>query len=162
MPILLSSANSNEVSSFQHLEVNLIDATRKLHIVCGITIPAFNIDDNDNIHRVPVVVDLGIAAAGLVNFHPTRQPIAAGPNHRAPQLMQPGPGGPITTQSEDSLQTQCAGAILLHKQLGAPTVADGILEGLVHNAHRIEMRGAIRCARIRAALSASDSSYCRS
>ena len=29
----------------------------------------------------------------------------------------------------------------LHEQIGDPTVADGILDRLVHNAHRIEMRG---------------------
>jgi DNA replication protein DnaC len=29
-----------------------------------------------------------------------------------------------------------------HEQIGDPTVADGILDRLVHNAHRIEMRGA--------------------
>ncbi len=28
-----------------------------------------------------------------------------------------------------------------HKQIGDPTRADGILDRLVHNAHRIEMRG---------------------
>jgi DNA replication protein DnaC len=28
-----------------------------------------------------------------------------------------------------------------HEQLGDPTIADGILDRLVHNAHRIEMRG---------------------
>lgn len=28
-----------------------------------------------------------------------------------------------------------------HEQLGDPTVADGILDRRVHNAHRIEMRG---------------------
>jgi DNA replication protein DnaC len=28
-----------------------------------------------------------------------------------------------------------------HEQIGAPTLADGILNRLVHNAHRIEMRG---------------------
>ena len=28
-----------------------------------------------------------------------------------------------------------------HEQIGDPTAADGILERLVHNAHRIEMRG---------------------
>jgi IstB-like ATP binding protein len=28
-----------------------------------------------------------------------------------------------------------------HEQIGDPTLADGILERLVHNAHRIEMRG---------------------
>jgi DNA replication protein DnaC len=34
-----------------------------------------------------------------------------------------------------------------HEQIGDPTLADGILDRLVHNAHRIEMRG-IRCVRI--------------
>jgi len=28
-----------------------------------------------------------------------------------------------------------------HEQIGDPTVADGILDRLVHNAHRIEIRG---------------------
>ena len=28
-----------------------------------------------------------------------------------------------------------------HEQNGDPTLADGILDRLVHNAHRIEMRG---------------------
>jgi len=28
-----------------------------------------------------------------------------------------------------------------HEQIGDPTVADGILDRLVHDAHRIEMRG---------------------
>jgi DNA replication protein DnaC len=28
-----------------------------------------------------------------------------------------------------------------HEQIGDPTLADGILHRLVHNAHRIEMRG---------------------
>jgi DNA replication protein DnaC len=28
-----------------------------------------------------------------------------------------------------------------HEQIGDPTVADGILDRLVHNAHRIDMRG---------------------
>jgi DNA replication protein DnaC len=28
-----------------------------------------------------------------------------------------------------------------HEQIGDPTVADGILDQLLHNAHRIEMRG---------------------
>jgi hypothetical protein len=28
-----------------------------------------------------------------------------------------------------------------HEQIGDPTVADGILDRIVHNAHRIEMRG---------------------
>jgi len=53
------------VSSFQHLEVDLIDPTRKLHIFSGIAVPGFHIDDNDNIHRIPVVVDLGMALPDL-------------------------------------------------------------------------------------------------
>jgi DNA replication protein DnaC len=28
-----------------------------------------------------------------------------------------------------------------HEQIGDPTLADGIFDWLVHNAHRIEMRG---------------------
>jgi DNA replication protein DnaC len=28
-----------------------------------------------------------------------------------------------------------------HEQIGDPTAADGILDRLVHNAHRVEMRG---------------------
>jgi DNA replication protein DnaC len=28
-----------------------------------------------------------------------------------------------------------------HEQIGDPTIADGILDRLVHNAHRIDMRG---------------------
>jgi DNA replication protein DnaC len=31
--------------------------------------------------------------------------------------------------------------ILWHEQIGDPTLTDGILDRLVHNAHRIEMRG---------------------
>ena len=31
--------------------------------------------------------------------------------------------------------------ILSYEQIGDPTIADGILDRLVHNAHRIEMRG---------------------
>ena len=29
----------------------------------------------------------------------------------------------------------------LHEQIGDPTLADGILDRLVHNAHKIEMKG---------------------
>jgi DNA replication protein DnaC len=35
-----------------------------------------------------------------------------------------------------------------HKQIGDPTLANGILDRLVHNAHRIEMRGT-QCAKNR-------------
>jgi hypothetical protein len=32
------------------------------------------------------------------------------------------------------------GCLTLHEQIGDPTLADGILDGPVHNAQRIEMR----------------------
>jgi len=32
-----------------------------------------------------------------------------------------------------------------HEQIGDPTLVDGILDRLVHNAHRIEMRGDSMC-----------------
>jgi len=64
-PISLSYLNKNQVSSFQRLEVDLIDPTRKLYIFSGIAIPSFEIDDNDNIHRITVNVDLGLS---LVDF----------------------------------------------------------------------------------------------
>src|ERR1035437_2687885 len=50
---------------------------------------------------------------GLVHFHPAREPITTGSDHRAPQFMQPRPGRPITAQSKDPLQIQRAGAVLL-------------------------------------------------
>ena len=34
-----------------------------------------------------------------------------------------------------------AGTVVWHEQIGDPTLADGILDRLVHNAHRIEMKG---------------------
>jgi hypothetical protein len=46
---------------------------------------------------------LRTAQIGFVDFHPTRQSIATGSNHRAPQFVQPRPGGAITTQSEHPL-----------------------------------------------------------
>jgi DNA replication protein DnaC len=39
---------------------------------------------------------------------------------------------------DPDLATACQS---LAREIGDPTVADGILDRLVHNAHRIEMRG---------------------
>jgi DNA replication protein DnaC len=41
-------------------------------------------------------------------------------------------------RSDDSTE---APVEVWHEQIGDPTLADGILDRLVHNAHRIEMRG---------------------
>jgi DNA replication protein DnaC len=48
-----------------------------------------------------------------------------------------------------------------HEQIGDPTVADGILDRLIHNAHRIEMRGdSMRKTRGKASAQQWDDSGC--
>jgi DNA replication protein DnaC len=44
-------------------------------------------------------------------------------------------------QTRSTLLTSQLPVSLWHEQIGDPTIADGILDRLVHNAHRIEMRG---------------------
>ncbi len=46
-----------------------------------------------------------------------------------------------------------------HEQIGDPTLADGILDRLVHNAHRIEMKGN-PCGRIGGNRARSRLRYC--
>jgi DNA replication protein DnaC len=53
---------------------------------------------------------------------------------------------PTNSRSPSSwLAFKCHIALLIfacwHEQIGDPTIADGILDRLVRNAHRIEMRG---------------------
>ena len=57
----LFSNNSDQVSSFSRIEVELVDPSRKMHIFSGIAIPAFRIDDDSAIHSTTCEVDLGIA-----------------------------------------------------------------------------------------------------
>ena len=42
---------------------------------------------------------------------------------------------------DERLEAALFGAPPRHEQIGDPTLADGILDRLVHNAHRIEMTG---------------------
>ena len=44
-------------------------------------------------------------------------------------------------QTRSTLLTSQLPVSRWHEQIGDPTIADGILDRLVHNAHRIEMRG---------------------
>jgi IstB-like ATP binding protein len=44
-------------------------------------------------------------------------------------------------EAESVLQELASVFSRWHEQIGDPTIADGILDRLVHNAHRIEMRG---------------------
>ena len=49
----------------------------------------------------------------FVHLHPADQPIATGAHHGAAELVQPGPGGYIATQTQDPLQLQRAGPAFL-------------------------------------------------
>jgi len=81
---------------------------------------------------------LGSSQAGLVHLNPATQPIATGSNHRAPQLVQPLPGGSITARPEDPLQAQGAGAVRLagHKPHRPKPDGEGRPHILKHGARR--------------------------
>jgi DNA replication protein DnaC len=44
-------------------------------------------------------------------------------------------------QTRSTILTSQVPVAQWHEQIGDPTIADGILDRLVHNAHRIELRG---------------------
>src|SRR5712692_7962885 len=46
-------------------------------------------------------------------FNPATQPIPVWPDHRPPQLVQPGPGRLVAPQSQNALQAERTGTILL-------------------------------------------------
>ena len=49
--------------------------------------------------------------------------------------------GRLGCQTRSTILTSQLPVARWHEQIGDPTAADGILDRLVHNAHRIEMRG---------------------
>jgi DNA replication protein DnaC len=49
--------------------------------------------------------------------------------------------GPARYQIPSTILTSQLPVSRWHEQIGDPTLADAILDRLVHNAHRIEMRG---------------------
>ena len=51
----------------------------------------------------------------------------------------------IATGPRSTILTSQLPVARWHEQIGDPTAADGILDRLVHNAHRIEMRGESMC-----------------
>lgn len=61
MTISLSSADPNQVASFQTLEVELVDQSRKMFIFSGIAIPSFHSSESSSNDTVDCHVDLGIA-----------------------------------------------------------------------------------------------------
>lgn len=61
----------------------------------------------------PACLPLDRRGRGLIDFNGTRQLVSSRSDHGAPQLVQPSPGGLITAQTQDPLETQCASAALL-------------------------------------------------
>ena len=47
----------------------------------------------------------------------------------------------VAYQTRSTILTSQLPVARWHEQIGDPTAADGILDRLVHNAHRIDMRG---------------------
>jgi len=72
-------------------------------------------DDDEGLIASPPTEDAVLFSAheGLINFHPTVQPVAPGPDHGAAQFVQPRPRRPVTAQTQDPLQTQSARSVLL-------------------------------------------------
>src|ERR1700716_3964007 len=50
---------------------------------------------------------------GLVYFDPPCQPVSARPNHRSPELVQPGPGRLVAAKPQHPLQSEGTGPVLL-------------------------------------------------
>src|SRR5687767_8547199 len=65
---------------------------------------------------------------GLIDLNTFAQPIAARPNHRPSQFVQPRPGGQVAAQAQHPLQSHRAGSILLasHIPHGSEPQAQGL------------------------------------
>ncbi len=70
----------------------------------------FGRDHNQRFRRRRSPLRAAAAHERLVDFHPSREPIATRPHHGAPQLVQPRPRRLIAAESQDLLQRQGAGA----------------------------------------------------
>ena len=55
------------------------------------------------------------AYVGLVHFHSTLEPITAWSHHGPTKLVQPGPGSEVAPQSQNALQPQGTGSVLLRR-----------------------------------------------
>lgn len=64
-------------------------------------------------HRSSSITPQPTSDNDFIDFHFSRQGLAAGAYHSAAQLMKAGPSGLITPQTQDSLKAKCADAALL-------------------------------------------------
>src|SRR4051794_12246240 len=54
-----------DVVSYRHIEAVLVDAHRKMHIISGIAVPAFEVNDDEQIYRGLCTVRLGVTMLNL-------------------------------------------------------------------------------------------------
>jgi hypothetical protein len=66
MPIPLFRTNPDQVKSWQHIETTLIDPNRRLHIMSGIAVPGWEINDDDKIYRDLWEVHLGVTLPDFI------------------------------------------------------------------------------------------------
>ncbi|MDQ1638371.1 MAG: hypothetical protein QOF62_1710 [Pyrinomonadaceae bacterium] len=66
MTIQLNRINSDQVKSWQYIETTLIDPNRRLHIMSGIAIPAWEINDDSKIYRDLCEVRLGVTLPDFI------------------------------------------------------------------------------------------------
>src|SRR6266702_1267928 len=63
----------------------------------------------------PPYTFLDSTSVRLIDLHGSVEPITAWADHRPPQFVQPGPSGDVAPQTEDPLEVQGAGAVLLRR-----------------------------------------------
>jgi hypothetical protein len=66
MPIELSRINKDHVTSWQHIETPLVDPSQRMHIMSGIAVPRWEVNDDDKIYRDLCIVSLGVTIPDFI------------------------------------------------------------------------------------------------
>lgn len=103
--------------------------------------------DNDLLSGSPAAVAcVAPANVGFIDLNLATKMIATGSNHRAAQLVQPGPGRLVAAQTQLPLQVQGAHPVLLagdkpHRQKPRPQRFSGVLENRARRQRRLPPAG---------------------
>ena len=62
----LDRVNKDQVKSWQYIETTLVDPNRRLHIMSGIAVPGWEINDDDKIYRELCEVYLGVTLPDFI------------------------------------------------------------------------------------------------
>jgi hypothetical protein len=60
MAIELDARDPNRVKSFRHIVAELSDPTKRLHVMSGIAVPGWIVNDDDHVYREQCIVNLGL------------------------------------------------------------------------------------------------------